>query len=642
MKVIYSMVATMTVLAACAAAGSRAAPRAFMPGGAIPMPRDRPYPGELQIRVDATDVARRIVHVHETITGLGAAAVLYLPKWLPGEHAPTGPIDRLAAIRMQAQGQRVGWIRDPLDVHAFHVQSTHSSGALEVDFDYLPPVSAQIGDAELGNDVLVIDWIKLLLYPAGYYVRQIPVRASLVLPAGWHAASALEAFATHGASIEYQRVNVEQLADSPVMAGRQFQSLDLDPGAKVPVHLQVFSDRLESLEVKPEQLAFFRALVQQAYRLFGARHYAHYDFLLAPSEQLGFGIGVEHEQSTELQLDPDWFSKWEDTGARKDDPAHEFVHSWNGKFRRPVDLWTPNFNVPMQNTLLWLYEGQTQYWGIVLTARSGIWTQSQVLDRLASEAAGEETEAGRQWRALQDTTHDEIINPRRPQSWPDWQRFEDYYSEGMLIWLEADALIRQRSGDQRSLDDFARAFFGIGDGNAGTVTYSFADIVSALNRIEPYDWAGFLRQRLDTAAKPTLLDGLRAAGYQLVYTDVPGAFLEKRDGQYKRDSFHYSLGLSIDREDGSIRYVKWGSPAFKSSLIPGTKIVAVNGMAYKAEELKRAVTVAQTGRDAIELIVREGDRYRTVRLDYHDGLRYPHLKRDGQPRARLDDILKAR
>jgi predicted metalloprotease with PDZ domain len=410
----------------------------------------------------------------------------------------------------------------------------------------------------------------------------------------------------------------------------------------VPVRAALFGDQPEHLVVKPEQLAALRSMVQQAYKLFASRHYAHYDFLLALSDSIGFSTGLEHEQSTELQINPEWFSKWDDFGARRDDPVHEFVHSWNGKFRRPADLWIPNFNVPMQDSLLWLYEGQTQYWGYVLTARSGMWSQQQVLDRLALDAAYQEVATGRQWRSLADTTNDPIINPRRPLSWSDWQRSEDYYQEGMLIWLEADTLIRQRSGDKRSLDDFARAFFGIDDGNTGTVTYSFADIVKTLNTVEAYDWADFLRQRLDGTARPPVLDGLRNGGYQLVYTDTPGAYLDKLGSQFKRDSFAFSLGLTVASEDGAIQGVLWGSPAFKAQLIPGAKLLAVNGTDYKAEVLKRAITAAKGMAAPIELIVKTGDRYRVVRLDYHGGLRYPHLQRDAQPSARLDDILKPR
>lgn len=321
---------------------------------------------------------------------------------------------------------------------------------------------------------------------------------------------------------------------------------------------------------------------------------------------------------------------------------HEFTHSWNGKFRRPADLWTPNYNVPMQNSLLWVYEGQTQYWGEVLAARSGLWTKQQSQDQLALTAAYYETEPGRRWRTLRDTTNDEIINPRRPMSWNDWQRFEDYYSEGQLIWLDVDTLIRERSHGKRSLDDFARAFFGMNNGSLVTVTYTFDDVVKALNATEPYDWAAFLRERVDGFAKPAPLDGLRRGGYKLVYTDTPSEFVKASDEQRKRVNLRFSIGVELDDKDGTVMQVVWGSPAFKAKLTESAQILAVNGTAYSADVLKDAIRAAKGAALPIDLIVKTGDRFQVVRIDYHDGLRYPHLERDASAAALLDDIWAAR
>jgi predicted metalloprotease with PDZ domain len=296
----------------------------------------------------------------------------------------------------------------------------------------------------------------------------------------------------------------------------------------------------------------------------------------------------------------------------------------------------------MQGSLLWVYEGQTQYWGEVLAARSGLWSKQQALDALALTAAYYEHQAGRRWRALQDTTNDEIINPRRPMSWRDWQRYEDYYDEGRLIWLEADTLIRERSQGKRSLDDFARAFFGINDGSFVTVTYTFEDVVKALNAVEPYDWAGFLRERLDGVARPAPLEGLHRGGYKLVYTDTPSELEKASDLERKRVSLHYSIGVALDEKDGTVLQVAWDSPAFKAKLTESAQILAVNGAAYSAELLKDAIRSAKGTTLPIELIVKTGDRYRVVALDCHDGLRYPHLERDASVPARLDDILAAK
>ncbi len=604
---------------------------------AIAAPQDRAYPGEIRVAVDASDIDRRIVRVHETLTGIGANTVLLYPEWLPGTHAPEGPIDRFAGLRISAGGAPVMWKRDPLDVYAFHVYPTAGIKSIDIEFEYLSPTSAKVAEMEISRDVLFLEWNSLILYPAGYFVRQIPVQASITLPHDWKFGSALEVQSASGDQTTFKRLSLETLIDSPVYAGRYASRLDLDPGSAVPVHLDLFADRPELLTVKPEQLQAYRNLVQQAYRLFGSHHYAHYDFLYSLSDQV-HQQGLEHHQSSEDGSEPDSFTEWDKNAYDRDLLPHEFTHSWNGKFRRPADLWTPNYNVPMQDSLLWVYEGQTQYWGEVLAARSGLWTKQQALDALAQTAAYYQNEAGRRWRPLQDTTNDEIINPRRPMSWRDWQRFEDYYDEGRLIWLEADTLIRDRSQGKRSLDDFARSFFGIDDGSFVTVAYSFEDVVKALNAVEPYDWAGFLRERLDGVARPPPLEGLRRGGYKLVYTDTPSELEKASDLERKRVGLRYSIGVSLDDKDGTVLQVAWDSPAFKAKITESTQILAVNGAAYSAEVLKDAIRSAKETTLPIELIVKTGDRYRVVALDYHDGLRYPHLERDDSVPARLDDI----
>jgi predicted metalloprotease with PDZ domain len=626
-----------------AAAGESPGPRASSPIVPIAAPKDRPYPGEIRLAVDASDFARRIIRVHESMSGIGSDTVLLYPKWLPGTHAPEGPIDRIANLRIAANGTRVAWTRDPVDVYAFRVHTGPGIKSLDIDFDYLSPTSPEVGALEISRDILMIEWNELVLYPAGYFARQIPVEATLTLPTDWQFASALETALAGGTRTTFKRVSLETLVDSPVYAGRYAARLDLDPGSPVPVHLDLFADRPQLVVVKPEQLAAHRALVQQAYKLFGSRHYAHYDFLYSLSDQIQHS-GLEHHQSSEDGSDPESFTEWDKTAYVRDLLPHEFAHSWNGKFRRPADLWTPNYNVPMQDSLLWVYEGQTQYWGQVLAARSGLWSRQQALDQLALTSAYYQIQAGRQWRNLQDTTNDEIINPRRPQSWPDWQRFEDYYDEGALIWLDADTLIRERSKGGRSLDDFARAFFGIHDGSVTTVTYTFDDVVKTLNAVEPYDWAGFLHQRVDSIAKSAPLDGLRRGGYKLMYSDTPSDYLKASEEQRKRVNLLFSIGVEIDDKDqeGSVTEVIWGSPAFKAKLTAGVEILAIDGVAYSADVLKDAIRLAQSKQSPIELIVKSGERFMVANLDYHDGLRYPHLERDASEPARLDDIVAAR
>jgi predicted metalloprotease with PDZ domain len=634
-----STLATTTAVPAAESAG----PAAIAPITQIVAPKDRAYAGEIQLAVDATDTGRRIVHVHETVSGIGPDTVLLYPKWLPGTHAPEGPIDRIAGIRMTAQGAPVSWKRDPVDVYAFRVHS--KPGTIDIDFDYLSPTSAKVGAMEFSRDLVMIEWNELVLYPAGYFTRQIPVQVSLTLPADFQLASALETASADGARTHFKRTTLETLIDSPVYAGRYASKLDLDPGSAVPVHLDLFADRPELLAVKPEQLEAHRALVRQAYKLFASHHYNHYDFLYSLSDQIQEN-GLEHHQSSEDGSDPESFTKWDKTAFVRDLLPHEFTHSWNGKFRRPADLWTPNYNVPMQDSLLWVYEGQTQYWGQVLAARSGLRTRKEALDQLAITAAHYEIQKGRQWRTLQDTTNDEIINPRRPQSWLDWQRFEDYYDEGALIWLDADTWIRERSKGARSLDDFARTFFGINDGSFAVVTYTFDDVVKALNAVEPNDWSSFLRQRLDAIGKSVPLDGFRRGGYKLQYTDTPSDYQAATEDQRKRIDLLNSIGIEINDKDsgqeGMIDQVIWDSPAFKAKLTEGAQILAINGIAYTPDVLKDAIREAHSRQQPIELILKTGDRYRVANLDYHDGLRYPHLERDTAEPARLDEILSAR
>ena len=443
-------------------------------------------------------------------------------------------------------------------------------------------------------DMLNLQWNAVALYPAGYFARQIMVEPSVRLPEGWQFATALETAASNGGVTTFKPVSLDTLVDSPIFAGRYFKRLDLDPGGRAPVHLNIVADRADLLEVKPEQLEAHRALVQQAYKLYGSHHYDHYDFLLALTDQMG-GIGLEHHQSSENGTVPTYFTEWDKNADARDLLPHEYTHSWNGKFRRPADLWTPNFNVPMRDSLLWVYEGQTQYWGFVLAARAGLLTKQQTLDAMAATAATYDHRVGREWRALQDTTNDPIAAMRRALPWRSWERSEDYYSEGQLMWLDADTLIREKSGDQKSLDDFARLFFGVDDGSFVPSTYVFEDVVKALNTVQPYDWATFLRARLDGHGPGAPLDGIARGGYKLVYTDTPSDYFKDSETRRKVTDLTYSLGMIIAAE-GRLSDVLWEGPAYKSGLTVGTQIIAVNGIAFDADRLKSAIKDAQANR----------------------------------------------
>ncbi len=626
-----AVLAFATPLAAQTSEGPQPAP---MPP-AIAEPRDEAYPaGTLKLEVDATDIERRIFRVRQTIpiaAGGGQVTLLY-PQWVPGGHSPRNALFNMAGLVVRANGQVVPWTRDPVQVFAFHLTPPADAKVLEVEFQYLSPTASDQGRVVMTPEMLNAQWLNLALYPAGYFTRRIDIDAAIKLPEGWGYGTALETDKVENGWTHFKTVDFDTLMDSPMFAGRYFKRYDLDTSGKSPVRLNIVADRPELLAATPAQIEAHRELVRQADRLYGARHYDHYDFLLALTERMG-GIGLEHHRSSENGTDPEYFTEWSKNAPSRNLLPHEYNHSWDGKYRRPADLWTPNYNTPMRDSLLWVYEGQDQYWGFVLGARSGLVTKQQTLDALAMTAATyTEGRPGRQWRSVEDTTNDPIIAGRRPIPWTSWQRSEDYYSEGQLIWLDADTLIREKTGGKRSLDDFGRAFFGVNDGAwKQPLTYTFEDVVRTLNTVLPYDWATFLDSRARKVAPTWPLDGLARGGYRLVYTDKPTDYWGDNEANRKIVDLTYSLGLVLNRE-ATITGVLWEGPAFKAGLTAGDKILAVNGIAYDTGRLKEAITAAKGGNDPIRLIVKDGDHFKVVDIKYNGGLRYPRLERiEGKP-----------
>ncbi|MET0275026.1 MAG: peptidase M61 [Phenylobacterium sp.] len=624
------------LLALPAAAQPSEGPQPLPMPAPIAEPRDVPYPGTLKLEVDATDLERRIFRVRQTIplAGPGPVTLLY-PQWVPGGHSPRNPMYAVGGLVIRAGGQVIPWTRDPVQVFAFHVTPPAGATSLDVEFQYLSPTASDQGRVVMTPEMLNAQWISLAMYPAGYFTRQIPIDAAIRLPAGWGYGTALETAATEEGLTRFKTVSFETLLDSPMFAGRYFKRYELDTSGKSPVRLNIVADRPELLAATPEQIEKHRELVRQADRLYGARHFDHYDFLLALTDRMG-GIGLEHHRSSENGTDPEYFTEWAKNAPARNLLPHEYNHSWDGKYRRPADLWTPNYNVPMRDTLLWVYEGQDQYWGYVLGARSGLVTKQQTLDALALTAATYSAgRPGRQWRSVEDTTHDPIIAGRRPIPWTSWQRSEDYYSDGQLVWLDVDTLIRERSGGRKSLDDFAKAFFGMNDGSWVPLTYSFEDVVAALNKVMPYDWAGFLTERVKDVAPKDPLDGIERGGWRLAYTDKPTEFWKDNEASRKIIDLTYSLGIVLNRE-ATITGVLWEGPAFEAGLTVSDKLIAVNGIAYDADRLKEAIVAAKAGQP-ISLIVKDGDHFRTVSISYAGGLRYPRLERiEGRP-----DLLSA-
>lgn len=629
----FAAVATLAVASPLHAQPSEGPQPLPMPAP-IATPRDVAYPaGTLKLEVDATDLERRIFRVRQTIpiSGGGPLTLLY-PQWVPGGHSPRNALHNMAGLVVKANGKVVPWMRDPVQVFAFHLSPPEDARSLEIEFQYLSPTAGDQGRVVMTPEMLNAQWLNLAFYPAGYFTRRIQIDAAIKLPEGWGYGTALEAEGVDKGWTRFKTVDFDTLMDSPMFAGRYFKRYDLDTSGKSPVRLNIVADRPELLAATPEQIEQHRELVRQADRLYGARHFNHYDFLLALTDRMG-GIGLEHHRSSENGTDPEYFIDWAKNAPSRNLLPHEYNHSWDGKYRRPADLWTPNYNVPMRDSLLWVYEGQDQYWGFVLGARSGLVSKQQTLDALAMTAATyTEGRPGREWRSVEDTTNDPIIAGRRPIPWTSWQRSEDYYSEGQLIWLDADTLIREKTGGKKSLDDFGRAFFGVNDGDwKQPLTYTFEDVVKTLNTVLPYDWAAFLDTRARRVAPAYPLDGLARGGYRLVYADKPTDYWKDNEANRKIVDLTYSLGLVLNRE-ATITGVLWDGPAFKAGLTMGDKILAVNGIAYDTDRLKEVITAAKGGKEPITLIVKDGDHFKVQAISYNGGLRYPRLERiEGKP-----------
>jgi predicted metalloprotease with PDZ domain len=616
-------------------------------------PVDRPYVGPIELNVDITNVIDKVAHVHERIPverGAKELTLLY-PQWIPGNHSPTGPIPRLAGIVTRVDGNRVQWVRDRVNVYAFHVPLESGTKFVDLEFDYLSPNKHAEGRIEISDAIADLAWNEVLMYPAGYFTRDIPFDVTLKLPEGWHYATALETAGEQGSTIKFKQTPLNTLVDSPLYAGSHFKRIDLSTSPSNIVHLDVFADADKYLDITPDELEKHKQLTIEAAKLYQSHHYNHYDFLFLLSDKVG-GIGLEHHQSSEDGSRAKYFTDWKAGVLGRDLLAHEYTHSWNGKFRRPADLWTPNFNVPMRDDLLWVYEGMTQYWGTVLTARSGLRTPEETRAILARIAANFEISPGRDWRPLVDTTNQPTISQRRPVTWVSYQRPEDYYMEGELIWLDADTKIRELTNGQKSLDDFASSFLGVYNGSFVTDPYTFDDLVAGMNKVVPYDWARFFRQRVYDLHPAVPEDGFVRGGYKLVYSDHLEPWMTRAEAGYGTADFSNSLGftVSIPRPGGesggtesgrrgALGNVWWGSPAFEAGVTPDMQIGSVNGDAFSTDVLREAILQAEKTKQPIQLQFRRGDKFVNVSIPYYGGLRIPSLQRvDGTP-DRLDEIL---
>jgi predicted metalloprotease with PDZ domain len=597
----------------------------------------------ITLSVDLTDAPRKIVHATEVMpVSAGPLTVVY-PEWIPGEHGPTGPIDNMTGFFITGNGQPIQWERDKVDMFAYHLTVPQGVTQLEMKIDFLATASPSgfSAGASTSENLALLSWNTLLVYPDGTNASDVMVTPSITIPAGWKFGTALDANGTTGQLTNFKTVSLEQLVDSPVLAGRYFREVALAPEITPKHYLDMAADGQEEIDISKDHVAEFDRLVRETGALYQSRHYGAYHFLVTLSDEVAH-FGLEHHQSSDDRVPARTFVDDQEFTLAGLLLPHEFTHSWNGKYRRPAGLATSNYQKPMIGDLLWVYEGLTEYLGDVLAARCGIWTPDQYKQRLSTIAAQYDNRPGRTWRNIQDTATAAQILYAAGGGWDNWRLNVDYYDEGELIWLDVDTTIRKMTNNKKSIDDFVAKFHGLG-GNTPpkVVPYTFDDVVAGLNAIVPNDWATFLRSRLDSHAYQAPLGGLENGGYKLTYSDKPNIWSAMGIAESGTINFWYSLGLYADKS-GSIGDVLKGGIADKSGIGPSMKIIAVNGRAFSPDVLKAAVHDATGSGPAIELIVENTGYFKTVKLDYHGGERYPQLEKVAGTPSYLDDILKPR
>ena len=599
----------------------------------------------IQLSVDLKDAYRNIYHSLMRIPVSPGPLTLVYPKWIPGNHRPSGPIANLTGLQIWAGGKPLAWLRDPVDMYAFHVDVPTSVSELQVSFDTITDDGSAGASGPSGTtNVLNVNWNQVVLYPQGTSAEEVQVAASVLMPGpGWNFGTALPLLNTHqsGGNVvnSFKPVSLATLVDSPLIAGAHYRKIELTKPGETPPHvIDMVSEGEEGLAMTQADEAAYRKLVAETGALFGARHYLEYHFLLTLSDEAGHH-GVEHHQSSDNSVGERTLVEPDRRLLAAGLLPHEFVHSWNGKYRRPAGLTTRNYQEPMIGDLLWVYEGLTEYLGEVLTARTGLWTPEQYRESLAETAAMLEHRSGRTWRPLEDTARSVQILRMQGSEWQNWRRGLDYYPEGALVWLEVDTIIRQQTHGQKSLDDFCRLFHGGQSGPPKVEAYAFDDVVRSLNEVTPYDWASLLKVRVNSTAPHAPLGGIERGGWRLVYNEQPNQLMSAGEKLSKRTNFFYSLGFQI-KDDGEFLDVIVGSPAYVAGIGPGMKLVAVNGRAWSKDVLLAALRASKgDNHQPIELLVENANFFKTYSISYHDGIRNPHLERTGQPDL-MGEILK--
>jgi predicted metalloprotease with PDZ domain len=585
----------------------------------------------VRIAVDLRDSPRHVFHAKLKFPVKPGPLTLVYPKWIQGEHAPTGPIVNLTGLKMSSGGKEVAWRRDDVDMYAFHLEIPQGSETLEVSLDYLstPETGGSHDRTDATAKIAVLNWYLVTLYPQDAKADDLTYEATLQLPSGWKYGTALPVAKETSEEVAFAPATLTTLIDSPLITGEYFRNIDLAPGQKPEHAIHIAADGPAALAASTSEVQHLRQLVAESGALFGARHYRRYDFLLALSDKMP-PDGVEHHESSDnrspetLFLDPDVHE------TQMDLLAHEFTHSWNGKYRRPAGLVAPDYQTPLKGDLLWVYEGLTQYYGVMLSARSGFWTPQRLREYLAATAAYLNDRPGRTWRDLQDTAIAAQILYSSPVAGSSWRRGVDYYDEGTLIWLEADTIIRKESNGKKSLDDFCRKFDGGESGPPKVVPYTFPDVVAAMNEVTAYDWSSFFKERLTTHGPGAPLGGLVNSGWKLVFTETMNEHQRSEEIVSLEVDVQYSLGFEVHATGGEesdrILDVIPGSPADKAGLAPGMHLLAVNGRRWTPELLRDAIKRAKSNKESIELLAENNDYFQTYRVEYHGGEKYPHLE----------------
>jgi predicted metalloprotease with PDZ domain len=599
---------------------------------ALPRPQDRTFQGNITLLVDATDTRHGIIATHETIpVQEPGEMILMYPEWETASHAPTAPAASLAGLVIQIDGHRVEWRRDPHDIRAFHVPLPAGARLVTIDLQYIADRGA------MRDDRLNLPWQRVLLYPAGWYARDIPVDVSARLPDGMTAVTALAPLASSHGLLRFAPVPLDRLSDAPLYAARHINRIDVTSKAP-PFRLDLIATDPADLAISDQDLARMRALVSQTSLVFGPPPFRHYDAIVTLDDAMGAG-GIEHLEEGENNLPAHYFTKPAEQLNNLDLIAHELVHAWNGRFRQPRDLWTPAFNQSVGGSLLWVYEGQTEFWGRVLAARAGMRSRQETLDKLALDAAFVANRPGRSWKSLADSTNDAVYMAGHRVAWRDWQRREDYYSEGVLLWLDVDAHLRELTGGKRGLDDFAARFFHAERPDLVVSTYSFEDVCAALNAIAHDDWPAFLRRHLETHDTADAMAGLARAGWRLVYTAEPSETFRQNEAEDGGLDLNHSIGAVVN-DDGRIASLAWDGPAFRAGLALDMRITAVAGQPFSRETLRAAV--AATGQTPLTVSIGVGARQQSLTIDYAGGLRYPRLEPIAGQVDRLSPLLSPR